>query len=104
MQSQTDKPDDVTPHQKLQALPVTNQQISDNLQPPKVAAPPVDIKTPAVAEDSDLIEREWVDKAKEIIEKTRSNPYQQQEELALMKAEYLKKRYDREIRSLDDQV
>ncbi len=54
---------------------------------------------PALAsDDSDLIEKEWVNKAKQIVEQTKDNPYQQSEELTVFKADYMKKRYNRAIR------
>lgn len=87
---------------KSQTLPVTNQQISQDLPTPSVDTSQVDVSTPDTASDSDLIEKEWVEKAKDIVEKTKSNPFQQQKELAKMKADYLKKRYNREVRPADD--
>jgi hypothetical protein len=53
---------------------------------------------PLVADDNDLIEKEWVSKAKEIVEKTRENPYQQSRELNLFKADYMKKRYNKTLK------
>lgn len=87
---------------KSQVLPATNQQISEDPSVPTVDTSQVNVNTPENASDSDLIEKEWVEKAKEIVDKTRSNPYKQQEELAKMKADYLKKRYNREVRPSDD--
>ncbi len=49
-------------------------------------------------DDSDLIEKEWVNKAKQIVERTRSDPHKQSEELTLFKADYLKKRYGKTIK------
>jgi hypothetical protein len=86
---------------KSQVLPAANQQISQDLPAPAVGTAQVDVSAPDTAADNDLIEKEWVEKAKEIAEKTRSNPYQKQEELAKMKADYLKKRYNREVRPSD---
>ena len=54
--------------------------------------------TPIVADDNDLIEKEWVNKAKEIVERTRQNPYQQSQELNLFKADYMKKRYNKTLK------
>lgn len=53
---------------------------------------------PTVADDGDLIEKEWVNKAKEIVERTRENPYQQSKELNLFKADYMKKRYNKTLK------
>lgn len=57
------------------------------------------VPTPEEASDSDLIEKEWVIKAKQIVEHTAEDPFQQQEELAKMKEDYLKKRYNKSIGS-----
>jgi hypothetical protein len=54
--------------------------------------------TPVAADDNDLIEKEWVSKAKEIVEHTRQNPYQQSKELNLFKADYMKKRYNKTLK------
>ena len=48
--------------------------------------------------DTDLIEKEWVNKAKQIVEKTRDDPYKQSEELTVVKADYVKKRYNKTIK------
>lgn len=52
---------------------------------------------PSVAADEDLIEKEWVDKLKKIITITKGNPYEQAKAVALLQADYLKKRYNREV-------
>jgi hypothetical protein len=54
--------------------------------------------TPAVADDGDLIEKEWVDKAKKIVEANRDNPYAQSEGLTVVKADYLQKRYNKTVK------
>ena len=56
------------------------------------------IPIPAEAEDSDLIEKEWVERAKQIVAHTRHDPHEQQKALSLMKADYMKKRYNRDIK------
>lgn len=57
------------------------------------------IATPDQAADSDLIEKEWVLKAKQIVDHTAEDPFKQQEELSKMKADYLKKRYNKDLGS-----
>ena len=52
---------------------------------------------PMVANDDDLIEKEWVDKAKKIISETKDNPYGQEKAVGQLQIDYLKKRYGREI-------
>ncbi len=55
------------------------------------------IPLPDEAADSDLIEKEWVLKAKQIVEHTAEDPFAQQEELSKIKTDYLKKRYNKDI-------
>lgn len=61
-----------------------------------VAAVP-DEDNPIVANDDDLIEKEWVDKAKQIIAHTKDDPYRREQEVSKLQADYLQKRYGREI-------
>ncbi len=51
-----------------------------------------------LANDSDLIEKEWVEKAKEIINKTEGDPYIQTKKLNELKSVYLKKRYNKDLK------
>lgn len=53
---------------------------------------------PAVAADNDLIEKEWVIKAKQIVEQNREDPYAQIREINRFKADYLKKRYNKDLK------
>lgn len=53
---------------------------------------------PDIAEDSDLIEREWVEKAKALVEQTKDDPYLQNKELTRFKADYIKKRYNKDVK------
>ncbi len=48
--------------------------------------------------DDDLIEKEWVDKAKHIVEKTRNDPHEQSNQLNGVKADYMKQRYNKTIK------
>ena len=54
--------------------------------------------SPSVAHDDDLIEQEWVHKAKAIVEQTREDPHLQNQEINKFKADYIKKRYNKEIK------
>ena len=53
---------------------------------------------PQVAEDTDLIETEWVEAAKRIIEANRDDPYNQNRAMTLLRADYMKKRYNKDIK------
>ena len=54
--------------------------------------------SPAVANDLDLIEKEWVDKAKAIVAGTRTDPHAQNDQMNRFKADYMKKRYGKDIK------
>lgn len=57
---------------------------------------------PTIADDTDLIEKEWVVKAKEIVERTKHDPYQQNKEVERIKADYLKKRFNKDVKITED--
>lgn len=57
-----------------------------------------DDDTPLSAEDVDLIEKEWVQKAKDIVDATQGDPYIQNQKINSMKAAYIKKRYDKVVK------
>mgnify|MGYP000872293878 FL=1 len=64
------------------------------------AAHPVGSASVNLAADptNDLIEKEWVSKAKQIVEQTRDDPYRQSEGLTAVKVDYMKKRYNKTIK------
>jgi hypothetical protein len=51
-----------------------------------------------VAEDKDVIEPVWINKAKSIVRHNQDDPYKQSEELTLFKADYMQKRYNKTIK------
>jgi hypothetical protein len=53
---------------------------------------------PAIADDVDLIEKEWVEKAKEIVAMTQSEPFEQKQQVDQLKTDYLQKRYNKTIK------
>jgi len=63
---------------------------------PQAVALPAD-DTPIVAADEDLIEKEWVDKAKQIITSTKDDPYRREQEIKRLQLDYVRKRYGKEI-------
>lgn len=54
--------------------------------------------TPGIADDADLIEKEWVEKAKSIVAQTKNDPRQQNFEMSKIKAEYMKQRYNKDLK------
>jgi hypothetical protein len=102
-QDEANLPDDSTP------VVVPTGQVPLVTTTPAVAAPsnadqPAEISTPSVdveslpAEDVDLIEKVWVEKAKEIVNSTLGDPYKQNQQLSEVKAAYIKKRYSKDIK------
>jgi hypothetical protein len=78
------------------ATPVAAPQV------PPVVVPQADSATttggsPLVAADEDLIEKEWVDKAKQIILHTRDDPHTRTQKVNELQRDYLQKRYGRII-------
>lgn len=70
----------------------------NNPTPPQIAVPPI---STLIADDADLIEKEWVLKAKAIVAQTVHDPNLQTKEMGKVRAEYLKKRYNKNLK-LDD--
>lgn len=54
--------------------------------------------TPATAGDDDLIEKEWVEKAKRVVAETKNDPHAQEDAISRLQADYLQKRYGRTIK------
>ncbi len=50
------------------------------------------------ADDADLIEKEWVVRAKSIVASTQDNPHEQTKEMSKFKADYIKKRYNKDLK------
>ncbi len=53
---------------------------------------------PVVAADEDLIEKEWVEKAKKVIAETKHDPYLQEQAVSRLQADYLQKRYNKTVK------
>lgn len=54
--------------------------------------------SPQIADDVDVIEKEWVDKAKKIVSATKDNPHKQEQEVSKLQADYLLKRYNKQMK------
>jgi len=95
MQEQDEHANEQAPKEedRLKDVPENNETLAEKAVK--------NVGIPEQAEDNDLIEKEWVDKAKKIVEHTSTNPYEQQKALNLVKSEYLKKRYNKDIKTSD---
>ena len=58
-----------------------------------------DDDTPTSASVNELIEKEWVNKAKKVISETKDDPYRREQEVNKLQADYLFKRYGRKLGS-----
>lgn len=88
-------------------LPISSlpqSPIADMAIPGQPYTPPglPTIVGPAIADDVDVIEKEWVDKADRIVEVTSQDPYVEEEAIEDLQVDYLKKRYGKEIKK--DQI
>jgi hypothetical protein len=95
------KPDDKTSSGLPTPEPATGgatapQPVND--APPQATPPSDPGATPAAAADNDRIEQEWVVKTKQILLATHSDPFEQARQLAALKADYMMKRYHKEIK------
>lgn len=86
---------DATASAAAVAVPVAPVQVPQ--QPPQQPPAQATTTTPLVAADEDLIEKEWVDKAKEIIEQTKDDPYARTQKVNELQRDYLKKRYGKVV-------
>lgn len=70
-----------------------------SVQQPAVPAPSINVATAAlIADDADLIEKEWVEKAKAIVAQTAHDPNLQTKEVGKIKADYMQKRYSKQLK------
>ena len=97
---------EIEPQASVQSSPMLPSP-SQTTQSPPIQMPIVNPlvlqdDTPVVAADDEVIEKEWVDKAKNIINQTKDNPYQQEKEVSKLQANYLKKRYGKDIKIASD--
>jgi hypothetical protein len=75
-----------------------------NATPPAATtrpSPTTNIPLPQAADDSDLIEKEWVEKAKVIVASTHDDPFIQSREVSRVKSDYIKKRYNKEVKQTE---
>lgn len=105
--------------QGQEAVPAPQERVGKTPPPPPLPAIPDDIPavdTPVLtapvtedaqvqhvadgsAKDTDRIEPAWVNKAKEIIAKTHDDPYLQKDQMSKVKAEYISKRFGKQIKT-----
>ena len=75
--------------------------VAPSVPPPPQGSTTPSSATPLVAADEDLIEKEWVDKAKEIIEQTKDDPHARTQKVNELQRDYLQKRYGKVVGASD---
>jgi hypothetical protein len=96
-----------------QSMPAPQQGAQNPVAPPvqlpnanqpmtAVQGQPTSSTAAMIADDVDLIEKEWVHKAKEIVERTKDDPYTQNKQMNEVRAEYLQKRYNKVVKPEDN--
>jgi len=58
----------------------------------------------AASELSDELDKEWINKAKHIVEQTKQDPFAQSHEIGKIKANYLNTRFNKHIKLIPDQA
>lgn len=83
-----------------QAATASEPVVIPLIDPAAVSAPqdPSVQTNPTAADDADVIEKEWVEKAKDIVAQTKTDPHQQSAALTTFRHDYMKKRYGKEIK------
>lgn len=90
--------------------PAVTPPVAPPQPPSSTRVPPVDDSTAQAianpthqlpAEESDLIEKEWVQRAKHIVATTQDDPHKQKSEISKAKADYIQKRFNKTIK-IDD--
>lgn len=77
--------------------PVAAPQYAPPVQSQPQPTQQTSVNAPLVAADDDLIEKEWVDKAKEIIKQTGNDPHARTEQVGELQRSYLQKRYGKDL-------
>ncbi|HJQ07853.1 MAG TPA: hypothetical protein VJ836_00040 [Candidatus Saccharimonadales bacterium] len=86
-----------------QSPSITPPPMQQSVDPATAAIPQQSIAAPADDDsDSDALDEEWVNKAKVIVEQTKNDPYKESNELGKVKADYLKIRYNKQIKVSKD--
>lgn len=92
---------------QLQPAQISSQVASDLALPSQAIATSDDSTNLTTAQpqvsaaDSDRIEKEWIDRAKTIVARTADDPFTQKNEMSKVKAEYIKKRFNKTVKTSD---
>jgi len=85
--------------QQPQPMPVGPSASGQQSMPP---TPAPSAATVPSGDDDAVVDEEWVNKAREVVARYRSDPFAQSRELSRVKAQYLKARYNKDIKVSED--
>lgn len=95
-------PIEIAPVAPPQPLPVQALPQVNTVPEPVQSSTIVSSSNPMSASDDDVIEKEWVDRAKQIITQTKSDPYARERAISELQKDYLMKRYGKQLGSTTD--
>jgi len=78
------------------------QPVNPQDQPSVATADPSAAAAPLSDDDGDALDQEWISKAKAIIDRTKTDPYVESNELGKAKADYLRIRFNKQIKTVED--
>lgn len=79
--------------------PVVSQLASQDAGLATTSVTPTTVDNGSLAAaDNDRIEKEWVERAKKVVEQARQDPYLQTQSFTELKASYLQKRYNKTLK------
>ncbi len=83
-------------HQPMQPIPVQQNMTGQPMQ--QVAMQPAPMQAGhLIADDADVIEKEWVERAKKVVMMTKHDPHLESRELSRLKATYMKQRFNKDL-------
>jgi hypothetical protein len=98
-------PAPISPAQAAQSVAAADPLGLQQMIPPlttSTAALGVAATNDLAADDGDLIEKAWVQKAKAIVEQTKNDPFRQNAEINKVKKDYIQKRYNVDVKLSDE--
>lgn len=94
----------IATQERMPQMPAQQAAPLQSIAMPQVSPQPVQVATevqplqaPISANDDDTIEKEWVDRAKQIIAETRDNPRAREKAIGALQRDYLMKRYGKQL-------
>lgn len=97
MEPQTTNADLFSTPASADGAPAAIQSQPMAIPTPAVPAATATLPVPQVADDTDIIEPEWVNAVRNVINAYRGDPYNLNTAVAMLRREYLSKRYGKDI-------